>query len=355
MTRTLCLLTLCTALGLSSFAHAQPSAESKAAAEALFDEGKKAMSAGDYASACQKFEQSDALDPAIGTELNLASCYEKAGRTASAWATFRRAAALAKAKKQPDREKLARKRAEELEASLSRLTIVVPDAARVPGLVVTRNGSEVGSELYGQPVPLDPGTLTIEAKAPGKIAFSTKVDLSAKASQSVTVPELAADPNAGSVPPVETGEQPPPVVTPPANPPPPDPYEPPPTEDSPSSGSSQRTIGLVVGGVGVVGLAIGGVFALKAQSKNDDSKNECLANDENQCSARGVELRDEARSAGNVATVAGGLGLAALIGGAVLYFTAPSGKSGSEARARVPRVGVGFDAHGPSFLVRSSF
>lgn len=354
MTRKLSVFLLCFALGLSSFAQAQPSAESKAAAEALFDEGKKAMSAGDYANACQKFEQSDALDPAIGTELNLASCYEKAGRTASAWATFRRAAAMAKAKKQPDREKLARKRAEELEASLSRLTIVVPEAVRVPGLVVTRNGSEVGSELYGQPVPLDPGSLTIEAKAPGKIAFSKTVQLGAKANESVTISALADDPNAGSVPPVEpAGEQPPPVVT-PANPPPADPYEPPPTQDS-SSGSGQRTIGLVVGGVGVVGLAIGGVFALRASSKNDDSKNECLPSNENQCSARGVELREEARSAGNVATIAGGLGLAALIGGAVLYFTAPSGKSGSEARARAPRVGVGLGAHGPSFLVRSSF
>jgi hypothetical protein len=348
------MVALCFALGVSGTLHAQPSAESKAAAEALFDEGKKAMATGDYAVACQKFEQSDTLDPAIGTELNLGACYEKLGRTASAWATFRRAAAMAKAKKQPDREKLARKRAEELEANLARLTIVVPDAVRVPGLVVTRNGSEVSSELYGQPVPLDPGTLNIQAKAPGKQAFSTTVELAAKASQSVTIPELAAD-AAAVAPAVESEPQPPPVVT-PANPPPADPYEPPPDSDAAaSSGSGQRTLGLVIGGVGVVGLAVGGVFALRAQSKNDDSKNECSPNDENQCTARGVELRDEARSSGNVATIAGGLGLAALIGGTVLYFTAPSAKSGSEARARGPRVGVGFDAHGPSFLVRSSF
>jgi serine/threonine-protein kinase len=347
--RTLSILTFSLALALAGPLAAQPSAESKAAAEALFDEGKKLMDGGDYGAACPKFEQSEALDPALGTALNLAGCYEKIGRTASAWATFRRAAAVAKAKKQADREKLARKRADALEANLSRLTIVVPEASRVTGLSVTRNGVAIGSELFGQAVPVDPGTFSIEASAPGKVTFKTQVELATKANQSVTIPVLENDTGAAA-----STEPAPPPVAPVENVPP---VEPPPTElDQPpadaDTGSSQRTIGLVVGGAGVVGLVVAGVFALKAKSTYDDSKAECLPADPNRCSPKGVELRDDARSSGNVATIAGGLGLAALVGGSILYFTAPAPKSTGFAR---PHVGVGFTPAGPSFALHGAW
>src|ERR1700678_3583891 len=71
------------------------SASGAAAAEALFDEGKALMAAGNYASACPKFAESNRLDEGIGTSLWLADCFEKNGQTASAWAEFRAAAALA--------------------------------------------------------------------------------------------------------------------------------------------------------------------------------------------------------------------------------------------------------------------
>ena len=67
----------------------------KATAEALFAEGRRLMSSGDYKTACPKFAASQKLDPGLGTSLNLADCYEKLGKTASAWAEFRDAAAAA--------------------------------------------------------------------------------------------------------------------------------------------------------------------------------------------------------------------------------------------------------------------
>ncbi len=325
---------VCASVALALPAQAQPNAQAKAAAEALFDEGKKLLNAGDYPAACQKFEESDKLDPALGTELNLASCYEKGGRTASAWAMFRRVAAVAKTKKQADREKLARDRADALESVLSRLTIVVPDAVRVSGLSVRRNGEPVDPALYGQPVPIDPGAIEIEASAPGKRTFEKSLSLARSQNETLTVPALEDESAAAA--PAPPPDAPPQVTTMPVDAPPAEPAPPP---DESGSGSSQRTIGLVVGGVGIVGLAVGGYFGLRAQSKNDDSKSECLPSDPNRCSARGVSLRDDARSAGNVATVAGGLGLAAVIGGAVLYFTAPS--SAGSARARSPGVALG--------------
>ena len=56
-----------------------------AAAEWLFREGRALMKKGDFAPACAKLAESQRLDPAVGTLMNLAECEERIGRTASAW------------------------------------------------------------------------------------------------------------------------------------------------------------------------------------------------------------------------------------------------------------------------------
>src|ERR1700743_3286590 len=124
-------------------AEAQVSAADKATAEALFDRGLTLLKEGRLEEACQRLEQSNTIEHGIGTMLYLAECYEKSGRTASAWALFREASSEAHAAGQVERATAGRQRAARLEPTLSRLTIEVPDAARVPGLEVTRNGTPV--------------------------------------------------------------------------------------------------------------------------------------------------------------------------------------------------------------------
>ena len=51
-----------------------------ARAQALFDEALALMKAGKYAEACPKLEESDQLDPGMGTEYRLAECYESDGK-----------------------------------------------------------------------------------------------------------------------------------------------------------------------------------------------------------------------------------------------------------------------------------
>jgi serine/threonine-protein kinase len=57
--------------------HAQTSGSNKAAAEALFSEGRTLAASGRCVEAIPKFQGSQKLDPGIGTLLNLAECYEQ--------------------------------------------------------------------------------------------------------------------------------------------------------------------------------------------------------------------------------------------------------------------------------------
>ncbi len=159
-----------------------------AAAEVLFKQGKDLMGQKKYAEACPKFEESQRLDPGLGTQTNLAICYEGLGRTASAWSLYLEVASQAKATNQPDREKKARDAAKALEPKLSNLVIKVESPP--PGLEVKRNGQPVGQASWGSPLPVDPGEIHITAMAPNKKLWETTIKVEKPGETTVTVPEL---------------------------------------------------------------------------------------------------------------------------------------------------------------------
>lgn len=303
-------------------------AEDKAAAEALFDEGKRLFLQKKYAEACPRLESSQRLDPGIGTLLYLADCYEGLGRVASAWATFREAASGAHTAGQADRERIARARAALLEPKLFKLTFAV--AGTPPqGLKIRRNDVEVRKELWGVPVPIDPGAHTIEVTAPGKKPWTTKLDIPSGAGErAVPIPELADEPAAPPPPAKDAGAAPPP---------------PPPADTgSPDRGRNQRIAGFAVGGAGLGGVLIGSVFGALAFSRYGDSQREhCdgIACD----SQKGINLIKDARSAADVSTVAFIAGGVAVATGLVLVLTAPSSKKSAPTQSGwvTPMVGNG--------------
>ncbi|HEX4478015.1 MAG TPA: hypothetical protein VH142_23165 [Polyangiaceae bacterium] len=278
-----------------------------ASAEALFDEGRKLMQSGQYSEACAKFESSQKLDPGVGTMLNLADCYEKVGKTATAWAEFREAISAAHTAGSADRATIAQQRAAALEPKLSYVTIVGWKGQTV---VVTRDGTPVDAAMVGAAIPVDPGRHVIEASAPGKRTWSTSVDVGANGDRvSVSVPILPDEAGAAPVP-----VSPPPPSTEPASS----------AEQHP--GSTQRTVAIVAGSVGVAGVVVGTIFGIRASSKWSDAKSHC--DPYPYCGASGVDAANSARSSANIATVAFIVGAAGIAGGAVLWFTAPRATEG---------------------------
>jgi hypothetical protein len=174
-----------------STARAQ-SGEDKAVAETLFQDGRTLAAAGRYAEGCPKFEASLRLDPGVGTELNLADCYEHLGRFASAWGMFKQAADDARKIADADAEQAARDRAAVLEPKLSRLTIQLPKETIV-GLAVTRNGVTVELTVLGTAMPVDPGAQKIECRAPGRKGWTQELAVQPGASVVAAVPNLAVD------------------------------------------------------------------------------------------------------------------------------------------------------------------
>jgi serine/threonine-protein kinase len=98
------------------------------------------------------------------------------------------------------------------------------------------------------------------------------------------------------------------------------PLGPPPSSEG--HGNGQRTTAYVLGGVAGAGIIVGSIFGLRAISKNKDAETHCPSG--YRCDdADGPALADDARSAARVSNIAFGVGAAALVGGAVLFFTSP--------------------------------
>lgn len=295
--------------------------EKKAAAQALFDEGRQLAGAGNYAEACPKLVESLRLDPTIGTRFYLAECFERAGKLASAWTYYLEAADAAKAAGQKDREKFASERAEALRPRLPRLALKVPDAARaVAGLSVTRDGLPVGEAQWGTPIPVDLGAHTVAASAPGKQAWTARIDVG----QEGQLVEVAVPPLEDVAPP------PPPVVIARVVPLPPPPPPPPPP-------SRQRLAGFVVGGVGVAGIGVGAALGALALSKQSDSNQGHCRPTSDRCDPTGLALRQDgllAATGSTVGFIAGGL---ALTTGIVLLSTAPTAAAPAPSVALGPR------------------
>lgn len=322
-----------TAAALSPRAARSQSAEDKTAAEALYEEGKKLLGSKRFPEACARFEASQKLDPGVGTLLFLADCYESMGRTASAWSTFREAASAAKAAGQADRERVARERAGKLDGKLYQLTISAPAAAQVPGLQIIRNDSPIKKEVWNVAVPVDPGSYKLTASAPGKVTWTTTIEVpSGTGGRTVEIPALADDPTAA---PTATST---PTAAPtvsntasvgPAASSAPTASATGTVESPPPGMSTGRTAGVVIGVAGLVGVGVGAALGGVALSNFSQVKTACpnvACGDQ-----AAVDLSKQTGVLADVSTVAFVAGGVLAAGGLVLFLV-----SGSSAPSSPP-------------------
>ncbi len=295
--------------GLWLSALAAPSSAQDAqsqAAEALYRQAKSLMGQEKYAEACEKFSASQSLEPGLGTLLYLGDCYERAGRFASALATFQEAQEFAKGRNEPEREHLASVRAAALEPRVPRLELRLGADELPEDLQITLNGTPVERRDLNRPLPYDAGTYEVHFSAPGFQTFTTEIELRNGEARSAVVKVPRLKPLGGGVSAAVGSAR--------AR-----------GRDGGSArGDTQRTVGWIVGAAGLA-MGIGsGVFTYLAASRNSDSKSNCDRSDRNRCNPRGVSARQDAQDLALAATVAGVAGAVGLAGGLVLHLSAPS-------------------------------
>jgi hypothetical protein len=295
------LLVFC-ALALALLCGARPAAaqaRDAAAAEVLFTEGRTAFDAGEYVTACQKFEESQRLDPAAGTLINLAACYEKLGKLASAWETWREA--LRYLHRQDDRYPSVDKRAQALESRLPRLELKLA-AGTPPGASVTRDGIPLGAASLGVSLPVDPGKHVVVASAPQREPRQYVINIREGESKG-----LAVEP--GNV--VAASSAAPSAATAPA-----------PGKDAQPGLSARRTLGFAVGGIGVIGLATGAVTGLIAVNRKDTVRDRCQESGGRLlCDQEGLDAAESGSTFATISTVSFAVGAAATAAGVWLIVT----------------------------------
>lgn len=288
-------------------------------AETLFRAGKQAATAGDFKTACQKFEASQRLEPAPGTLLNLGDCEEKLGHFTRASQYFQSAISLYRAG--DARIAYAKQRAGAAEARTARVVLVATNAA--PRTKVSWDGTELDPSTLGQPFRADPGDHVVVVRVPGKPDSQIALTLSAGETKQISLPSSAAPvaevvaPAPAAAPPRSEERRPPILAMKPAQ-----------TE---RSAPNLRTAGFVGLGVGAAGIGVGlvaGLFTLNAKSDADEH---CPAQG---CDSDGLSAQSRGKTWSTVSTVgfiAGGVGLAA---GASLLLFRPARSSATAVTAR---------------------
>jgi serine/threonine-protein kinase len=312
-----------TSVFLLFFLSAAPArAADPAAAQAQFEEGKRLLSQGQADLACTKFEESQRLDPGLGTQFHLADCWQRLGRKASAWNLFREITQEAHALGQSARERVARDRAEALAPWVTKLAIAPHDAATTPGFTLLRDGVVVEPAAWGEPVPVDPGPHQIAAQAPGKQPWVFQVDVAPDQTVvTVNVPalvDMSPPPMPAAIRPV----MPPPVVMVKSRPVAGVTALMPEDRVATPAGSAQRALGWTVSGLGLVAFGVGIYYGSLWIDDYDRANARCHP----VCNAEGLQFRDDERPNGMAAAALLGGGAAGMLFGAALVASAPDAR-----------------------------
>lgn len=272
-------------------------------AVALFDEARKLIDDNQCDAAMPKLEMSLKYEPSVGARLSMADCLESHDPL-DAWTELREAQRLAYLK-HDDRTKIAQDRATALESKLAMVHVALPaDVVHQPGLEVRVDGTLIDSFFYESgALALKAGPHVIEASLPNR-RWSQQVVAQLGATTSVNAQLVQTNaPRSAALKPIEL-----------------------PSHDT---GGAQRTIGLLLGGVGLASLGVGGVFGGAALAKKGDIDAACGGSAQTCTAAPGSmdAQKSEQQNYARLSTLGFVVGGVAVAAGVVLYLTAPHAKT----------------------------
>lgn len=280
-----------------------PEAPLPTRAEQLFAEALRLMQADHCQDAIPLFSESQHLDPAAATLTNLATCYARVGKTATAYRMYQQASRAAILEQKPELQRNTDQAIQSLAPTLTRLKIVPLGTSELPQIRV--NGVLIDD--LREPVPLDPGENIIEATAPEHDPWRRTVQTPGEASLMVVeVPEL---------PPAAKTFTPPEAVPAKTQ-----------TQFSPAlpqetqAPNHLRTYAILTGGIGLSALAVGTILTLSARSKYDEASAYC---DGSRCTNPGASLRNAAIDRANAATWLVGIGAVSTLASVILFTRSP--------------------------------
>jgi hypothetical protein len=308
----------------------------------LFRQAQLLLDAGQTEEACETFERSLELQTGVGTKFNLADCWQRQGRTASAHAMFAEVLTATQQAGQSDRAELAQARIEALSRVLSRVDLQLESHAE---LSVEVDGKALPKSSLEAPILLDPGPHELTGKRPGFAPWSLKVNVPMGPVLVVLVaPQSEALAPVPSVTPVPAPLPAPvsaPVMAAPTD------HNDPARERGPSG--SQQALRYSLLGVGVIGLAAGATMTKLFYDSNENAKSICPSS--RNCTREEIDTHaryvQDARNSRTWAWIGGGIGVGALVTSIVLWSTDdPSSDESSGVQPWVANADVGASFNG---------
>jgi hypothetical protein len=230
------------------------SADAVKDADRLFREAVALREKDDIVPACEKFAESQKLDPSSGTLLNIGQCNETFGRWASAVGAYEEAEVLAKKRNKTEHAKKAEAR---------RLAI----AGKVPHLVLDRaaiasqNAAVLldGKVTKDDKISIDPGQHVLEVEAAGFERYINRLTVVEGKDLPIKLPTLspAAGAQATKEPQGAIAEKKPIIKT------------------EEKAAGLPLVPGLVISGVGVLGVGAGVILSAMASSSLKEAKAGC--------------------------------------------------------------------------------
>jgi hypothetical protein len=283
---------------------ADSSAESLKRAREQFGQALALQTAGDWAGALALLKDVAAIKSTPQVRFNMALCEEKLGRLVAALGDYELAASDARAEKADQVAEEVEGRLESLRQRIPKITLKRGSGAEAASVAV--DGTSIGDQAIGTPMPTDPGPHTVEAKAPGFKPFRKALRLAEQQSETV---ELVLEPEPVPPPGVAGGA----------------------TGQAPGR---SPVYGYVIGGIGIASLGASGIFFGLRAGKISDLDKACP---NRTCPSDQQSDIDAGKLYTTIANVTLAVGVAAVAGGVVLVLSSgPSKEEPKVALAPAP-------------------